>query len=483
MSEEMGPTERALREFRRDLAAQAPEEMDLLVMERRVQEITNALGRDLMREAIRHADTQAPEIQIDGQAWGNRRVLPGTYTTMFGDVTELRSVYQQSGRGRVAIPVDLRLGVVEGRYTPRVARTMTRAMALMPESEAEQFLKEVGVAMVSVSTLHRVPRAMAARYERRREVIESAIRERDPIPTEVTTVQVSLDGVMVAQDGEYAGARGRKTDSPAAARHEQRYGPPDQEPPADTDEQFGRAWHEASVGTIAFFDSEGQRLKTTYLGRMPEPNKATLGLQLEAELQSVLVERPDLNVCFASDGAEPQWETLHAIEERLPACCTGQRMRLVDLFHVAEYLQLGANAVHPKNEAEAKILAESWREILKQRDDGPDAVLASMRYHRRKLPKGQRRKNMTKAIRYLAKQHRCGRMNYAEAKRRNYPVGTGVTEAAAKTLVNTRMKRAGARYSQHGGQTILLFRAATLSDRFDALHQELHSTYTAKIAA
>jgi hypothetical protein len=74
-------------------------------------------------------------------------------------------------------------------------------------------------------------------------------------------------------------------------------------------------------------------------------------------------------------------------------------------------------------------------------------------------------------------------MNYAEAKRRNYPVGTGVTEAAAKTLVNTRMKRAGARYSQHGGQTILLFRAATLSDRFDALHQELHSTYTAKIAA
>jgi hypothetical protein len=30
---------------------------------------------------------------------------------------------------------------------------------------------------------------------------------------------------------------------------------------------------------------------------------------------------------------------------------------------------------------------------------------------------------------------------------RNYPIGTGITEAAAKTIVGTRMKRAGARFS------------------------------------
>lgn len=33
------------------------------------------------------------------------------------------------------------------------------------------------------------------------------------------------------------------------------------------------------------------------------------------------------------------------------------------------------------------------------------------------------------------------------------------------------------------GQTVMLFRAAVLSERFDALHQELHATYTASIAA
>jgi len=483
MTDPMDLSERALDEFRRDLKAATVGEFDLLAMERGVQEVTNRIGLQLMREVLEKADTTAPEVVIDGAVWGNRRELAGTYVTMFGEVTLKRSVYQRSGRGRVAVPLELRLGIIEGRYTPRMARVLTRAVALMPESDGEQFLAEVGVAMVSVSTLHRVPRAIAARYERRREVIERAVREEDPIPAAAVTIQAALDGVMVPMDGEYAGARGRKTESPAPARHEQRYGVRATDVPADSNQKFGRAFHEGSVGTLGFFDAEGRRLKTTYLARMPEVNKATLVAQLEAEVQSVLAERPDLNVCLASDGAESQWDALNAIEARLPAHCTGERLHLVDLFHVAEHLQLAATAVHPKNPREAKALADSWRETLKERDDGPEAVVASLRYYRRKLPKGACRKALNEALRYVVRQHRCGRMRYAEALRRNFPIGTGITEAAAKTVVNTRMKRAGARFEQHGGQTLMLFRAAVLSNRFDAIHQQLHSTYTATVAA
>ena len=68
-------------------------------------------------------------------------------------------------------------------------------------------------------------------------------------------------------------------------------------------------------------------------------------------------------------------------------------------------------------------------------------------------------------------------MKYAEAKQRNYPIGTGITEAAAKTVVGTRMKRAGARFSEHGGQTVMTFRAALPSGRFEALHQQLDADY------
>jgi hypothetical protein len=68
-------------------------------------------------------------------------------------------------------------------------------------------------------------------------------------------------------------------------------------------------------------------------------------------------------------------------------------------------------------------------------------------------------------------------MNYPDAIGRNYPIGTGITEAAAKTIVGTRMKRAGARFSQHGGQTVMTFRAAVLSERSDALHRSLRAEY------
>ena len=83
----------------------ASDSIDLLSVERRVQELTNAVGRVLMREAMARADASAPEIKMDGEDWGNRRVTPGTYTTVFGDIELSRATYQRSGRGRVAIPV------------------------------------------------------------------------------------------------------------------------------------------------------------------------------------------------------------------------------------------------------------------------------------------------------------------------------------------------------------------------------------------
>jgi hypothetical protein len=359
-----------------------------------------------------------------------------------------------------------------------MGRIATRAIALMPEEDAAQFLAEVGTAELSHSTLGRLPRAIAARYELSRPVIAAAIRSRDVIPAEAVTVQVGLDGVMVPQDGEHAKPRGRKTKSPEPPRHEQRYGPVGSEGPRAQDGTLGRAWLEGAVGTLSFFDKKGVRLRTVYLARMPEPHKATLVGELEQELQAVLRERPEFNVVLASDGAEPQWTALDAIESRLPANWTGHTMKLVDAFHVAEYVQKAANAIEGTATGGAKVLAATWREMIREQRDGGERVLRAMRAHLSSVQGKSARTELKSAITYIARQNKLGRMQYVEAQKRNYPIGTGVTEAAAKTVVGTRMKRAGARFSQHGGQTVMLFRAAILSQRFDALHQELHATYT-----
>ena len=468
-----------------------------LQVERRVQDIVHELGRALMREAFEIADTTASEVTVSGETWGYRRVTTGTYQTAFGEVSLPRSTYQMSGRGRALIPLDLRLGIVEGRYTPLVARIANRALASMTTEEGEALLHEIGVCMLSRSTLHRLPQAMLARVRDDMDIIEANVRAADAIPAEACTVQVAMDGVMVPMEGEDAAPRGRKTTEPESARHEQRYGSkgqglevadsestgteaPDEDPTAaPASDTPGRAWREASVGTVSFWDKDGERLKTIYLGQMPSYRKLGLVARLEKEFAAVHRERPDLRVVLASNGAPTQWEELRSLAHRV----IGDKpwTELLDFFHCASRLGTAAKAIWGNTE-DATVTGEYWKTVLREKTRGAMLVLKALEYQR-SVADPATAKELTKSMNYITRHKKQGRLNYAAAKRDNLPIGTGVTEAAAKTLVTVRMKRSGARYSEHGGQTILTLRSALLSGRFAAFSAELESSYTLPVAA
>jgi len=72
-------------------------------------------------------------------------------------------------------------------------------------------------------------------------------------------------------------------------------------------------------------------------------------------------------------------------------------------------------------------------------------------------------------------------MRYLLLKDLNLPIGSGVVEAANKTLVTTRMKRSGSRWSISGGQSVLTFRALAKSSRFDHGWKLVASSYVASI--
>ncbi len=74
------------------------------------------------------------------------------------------------------------------------------------------------------------------------------------------------------------------------------------------------------------------------------------------------------------------------------------------------------------------------------------------------------------------------RMGYAEAKARGLPIGSGVVEAACKTLVTERLKRSGMRWGLPGGQAILTLRSLVQSQRFDHAWPVLAETYRADVA-
>lgn len=61
---------------------------------------------------------------------------------------------------------------------------------------------------------------------------------------------------------------------------------------------------------------------------------------------------------------------------------------------------------------------------------------------------------------------------------RDLPIGSGIIEAACKTLVTQRMKRSGMRWRHEGGQAILTLRSLIQSERFDTAWALVSQTYT-----
>jgi hypothetical protein len=75
--------------------------------------------------------------------------------------------------------------------------------------------------------------------------------------------------------------------------------------------------------------------------------------------------------------------------------------------------------------------------------------------------RGNKRVAFQKAYRYL--RNRLRYMRYAEYRRLGVPLGSGVTEAACKTVYTQRLKLSGMRWQKAGAQTILDLRVVQLS--------------------
>jgi len=110
--------------------------------------------------------------------------------------------------------------------------------------------------------------------------------------------------------------------------------------------------------------------------------------------------------------------------------------------------------------------------VLRDAPQGVDKVLGALRRLRTRSP---RRQAIHKAL-ADCREHRH-RMHYADLRAHNVPIGSGVVEAACKTLVSQRLKRAGMRWRPDGGQAIVTFRALCQSERFERAWSLLGEPY------
>jgi hypothetical protein len=105
-----------------------------------------------------------------------------------------------------------------------------------------------------------------------------------------------------------------------------------------------------------------------------------------------------------------------------------------------------------------------------------EKVIRALAYLKSKFPA---RKKIASVLKYL-RAHRH-MMHYAAYREEAIPIGSGVIEAACKTLVTQRMKNSGMRWGSEGGQAILTLRSWAQSERFDRAWALIAAKYRAEV--
>ena len=370
----------------------------------RVVSETRAAGAD----GIAVPALRLPQIGVQPQ-WAVAVSLLGIALVAEGPVA--------GASGSSPVPVDESLGLVDDYLTRPAAQLGLLLMGHCTAREAAAFFAKIGGMTPSVSTLQRLTRTMHERWETLGPETLDSIRDAEGVPHEAVSASVSLDGVMVPLR---AGEDGRAEAS----------------------------WREAACGTVSFHDARGERLKTLYLGRMPESGKVTLKAQLASEVAHIRQLRPDVRIVAIADGAADNWTFLETLSPET---------EVIDFWHACEHLRTASD------HAVVSDWFERYREVLRHDPCGVDKVIRALR-HLRDSAKPDRAE-IERELAFFRK-HRQ-RMRYHALKAEGVAIGSGVVEAANKTLVTQRMKRSGMRWRIASGQAVLTFRALIKSARFD----------------
>jgi len=384
----------------------------MLEAEARIQDACNDAGMLASAEALKGFDTDGSPIVMGAIKWTKRCTSPKKYQTPYGEVEIERHVYQTSKGGRIYCPLETAARIIR-HATPRFAQQLSHKYAQNNVNAVCQDLWDNHRRKIAASYVQNVADWVGAIACAKEEPWEYATPRLD---VAVATVAVSLDGAML----------------------------PMQE----------NGWREAMVGSVSLYAPDGERLHTIYLGEAPEYGKEVFKQRLAREIERVKALYPEALYLGIADGAHDNWSFLKQHTER----------QLLDYFHAAEYLPHLAMAAYPGKTDKPR--REQWRHEqqhrLKHEPGAVDTLIAEAERLARKTSLGKTVKdNLQAALTYFTNQRE--RMDDARHVVENLPIGSGVVEAACKTLVKQRLCGAGMRWKHQGAKIVLSLRALVQS--------------------
>jgi hypothetical protein len=434
---------------RQKFRGQAVTPLAVYEMEKEMRAALDEAGQEWLAEELNSVEAAdkaqaAPRVRYHKETYRINKRTPATIATSFGPIVLWSFLYLNEEAGEPGLhPLHVRLGIVAGA-TPVLAERVARWAVDHSQAEVRQLLfREHGVKW-SNDLLRRVLReyrqqivAFRAEAQGARLLEWLAIAERSRGRNR-PVLAVGRDGVMVPIRGH--------------------------------------GYQEATTATVSVYDRRKKRLGTVYLGQMPESKQPTLTAELTALLESVLKKwtGPVPRLVYVTDKGQAQdayyRRTLKKMKHpHQPGKCLAWEW-VLDFFHVCSYVSKLSDALFGKSSKEGSVWFKRMRHWLRERHQGITNVLrsTSQHYNGGKLSKAAE-EEYWKAYRYLRAHSRW--MDYDRHRREGKPIGSGVTEAACKTVFTQRLKRSGMRWHKESGQVIVELRVIYLSGIWDDVVQ------------
>jgi hypothetical protein len=389
------------------LQVEVPYNDSMLDFEETLQQRLNEAGVIATAEGLKQFDTDGSPITVGPVKLSTKGPIEKDYQTPYGVATVARHVYQGPQGGPTYCPLDRDARIVV-TSTPRFAKVISHKYAEFSSPRVRIDLEENHGRVVSRCLIQDVADAVAAAALAKEEDWSYTLPKFEKPPA---AVAVSLDGTctLMCEDG----------------------------------------WREAMVGTLAFYDAEGERQHTIYLAATPEYGKAKFLGHLETEIDRARAKCPDAHYVGIADGAKGNWEFLQRHTD----------VQVTDFWHAAEYLGKAAVVLYRGHPRTREAWLDDACHRLKHDPGGAEWVLRQLRRLARERPWAKDSEEVQRAITYFGNQSDAGRMDYASRVAANEPIGSGVTEAACKVIVKQRLCGSGMKWTEGGAAVVLSLRA------------------------
>lgn len=380
--------------------------------EENIQQALNEGGALATGRCLEEFDTDGAPLWIGNQKLTAKRTkVAKKYETPYGIAEVERYTYQSPEGGRVFVPMETNARII-GSSTPLFAKSVSYLYANNNAAVTKASLEQTTGRVVSRCYIQDISATVSEQVELRSRRLEYSRSE--PEARDVAFVTVGIDGTCLLFCNE--------------------------------------GYRQAMVGTLGFYDVAGERLHTNYVAAAPEHGKATFIKRMDEEIERTKRNYPEVRYVGISDGAS----------DYLPWLKKHTTTQILDFWHVTEYLAEAAGAIHRSKPKRAEWLDQSCH-LLKHQPGAAADLLGDLEEAETKgnLSKGLREKLMA-ALSYFG--NNLDRMNYASYRRSKLPIGSGIMEAACKTVVKGRLCGSGMKWSQSGSEVVLTLRALSLTE-------------------